>query len=129
MPTQTVWADPELFLEHGGVQVFHTYQDDNMNQGRRRYWLTVNTQCGVADSLCEDQPCRHVFDVRQLSTWRPLKEPPHDSGPQDTPENRALWTRYWEQEANIIQTAVITAIDRRELSTRGWRSDGSTPGS
>ena len=33
MPTQTVWIDPELFLEHQGVRVFHTYKDDDYDQG------------------------------------------------------------------------------------------------
>jgi hypothetical protein len=68
MPTQTVWIDPELLLEHQGVRVFHTYKDDDYDQGAKCYWFTLNPQCGVADSLCEDQPCRHVFEVQQLST-------------------------------------------------------------
>ncbi len=71
MPTHTAWIDPELLLEHQGVQVYCTYKEDDYDQGAKRYWFTVNAQCGELDQLCDDQPCRHVFDVRQLSTWQP----------------------------------------------------------
>ena len=121
MPTQTVWVDPELVLEHRGVRVFHTYKDDDVNQGQRRYWYTINPQCGVADSLCEDQPCRHVFDVRALSTWHPPAEPRYCTGANDTPETRAAWDRYWELEKEAVKAAITAAIEEEELSTRGWR--------
>ena len=121
MPTQTVWIDPELFLEHQEVRVFHTYKDDDFDQGAQRYDFTVNPQCGEADSLCHDQPCQHVFNVRELSTWQPSKQPPYCTGVHDTPENHAAWDRYWEQEQAGMKTAIIAAIDRGELSGRGWQ--------
>ena len=37
MPTQTVWAEPELLVEHQGVRVFHTYKEDDYDQGAQRY--------------------------------------------------------------------------------------------
>src|ERR1051326_9257766 len=67
---QTVWVDPELLLEHQGVRVFQTYREDDYGQGARDYWFTANSLCGELDRLCDDQPCRHVFDVRELSTWK-----------------------------------------------------------
>jgi hypothetical protein len=129
MPTQTVWIDPELFLEHQSVKVFHTYKDDDVNQGQRCYWLTVNPQCGVTAGVCEDQPCQHVFDVRELSTWQATVQSPHCTDENNTPQNHAAWERYWTQEAQVIKAAVIAAIDRGELSTRGWQADGRTQGS
>ena len=126
MPTQTVWIDPELFLEHQGVKVFHTYKDDDVNQGQRCYWLTVNPQCGVTARVCDDQPCHHVFDVRELSTWREPEHPRYCTDKNNTPENHAAWERYWNQEAQAIKAAVIAAIDRGELLTRGWQADGPT---
>jgi len=122
MPTQTVWIDPELLLEHQGVRVFHTYKEDDYDQGAKRHWFTLNIQCGVADSLCEDQPCRHVFDVQALSTWREPEKPPYCTGAHDTPENRKAWEQYWELEAVAIQAAITAAIERGELTSSGWRA-------
>jgi hypothetical protein len=126
MPTQTVWIDPEVLLEHQNVRVFHTYKDDDYDQGAKRYWFTLNPQCGVADSLCEDQPCRHVFDVQELSTWRPPEKPPSCTGPRDTRENHKAWEQYWELEAAAIQSAIAAAIERGELTQSGWRQGYAT---
>ena len=30
MPYKTVWVEPEVFLEHNGVTVYHTYLDDDI---------------------------------------------------------------------------------------------------
>src|SRR5512136_1940236 len=95
MPTQTVWIDPELLLEHQGIRVFHTYKNDDYNQGAKRYWFTLNPQCGELDQLCDERPCRHVFDARGLSTWREPAKPPYCTGAHDTPENRKAWEQYW----------------------------------
>ena len=96
MPTQTVWIDPELLIEHHGVQVFHTYKHDDYDHGARRYAFTLDAQCGEGGSRCEEQPCRHLFDVRELRTWRPPRQPPFCTGSDDTPENHAAWDRYRE---------------------------------
>ncbi len=48
MPTQTVWIEPELLLEHHGVRVFHTYKEDDYDQGAKRYWFTVNSPRSMA---------------------------------------------------------------------------------
>ena len=119
MPTQTVWVEPDLFLEHQGVRVFHTYKEDDYGQGAKHYWFTLNSLCGELDCLCDDRPCRHVFDVRELSTWRAPEQPPYCIGPDDTPENRAAWGRYWESEQAAIETAITTAINHGELTSRG----------
>jgi len=126
MPTQTVWIDPELLLEHQGVRVFHTYKEDDYDQGAKPYSFTLNPQCGVADSLCEDQPCRHVFDVQELSTWRPPVKPPYCTGSHDTPENRKAWEQYWELEVAAIRVAISAAIERGELTQSGWRQGHAT---
>jgi hypothetical protein len=85
----TVWMDPELFLEHQGVRVYHTYKEDDYDQCARRYSFTLHAACGLLDSPCADQPCRHVFDVQALSTWQPPARPPYVCGANDTPENHA----------------------------------------
>jgi len=121
MPTQTVWIDPELLLKHRAVRVFHTYKDDDYNQGARLYEFTLSQVCGELDRLCDDQPCRHVFNVQELSTWQSPEQPPYCIGPDDTPENHAAWERYRALEQAAIQTAVKTAIEQGELTLRGWQ--------
>ena len=120
MPTHTVWIDPELLLEHQGVRVFHTYKDDDYDQGAKHYWFTLNPQCGELDQLCDERPCRHVFDVRGLSTWREPAKPPYCTGAQDTSENRKAWEQYWELEAAAIRAAITAAIEQGELTQSGW---------
>lgn len=56
MPFETRWVDPELFLEHGGVKVYHTYKDDDVGHGVHSFWFTLD------DGTDEDQ-----FDVRDLA--------------------------------------------------------------
>jgi hypothetical protein len=115
----TVWVDPELLLEHQGVRVFQTYREDDYGQGARDYWFTANSLCGELDRLCDDQPCRHVFDVRELSTWKAREQPPYCIGVNDTPENHAAWQRYWESEPAAIRAAITAAIEQGELTPRG----------
>ncbi|MBI2946133.1 MAG: hypothetical protein HYY23_00680 [Verrucomicrobia bacterium] len=116
MPTQTVWIDPERLLKHHGVQVFQTYKDDDYDQGARRYTFTLDPQCGEGGSRCEDQPCQHLFDVRELSTWRPPQQPPFCTGANDTPENHAAWNQYFQREQKAIRTAIAAAIELAELT-------------
>ena len=121
MPIQTFWVEPELFLEHAGIKVFYTYTDDDVDQGTKPYYYTLNPGCGVEEQDCDDKPCRHGFDVRQLPTWQPPEPPPFCVGENDTLENQAAWQRYWEQERAAIRAAVVTAIDGSELPLKTCR--------
>ena len=123
MPTQTKWVDPELFLDHGSVKVFHTYKDDDLDQGPNRYWFTLNPECSVERPACGITFCPHVFDVRELASWKPPVEPPYCTGENDTPENHAAWERYWEQESQAIRTSMKTAIDACQLGTQSNESE------
>ena len=60
------WLDPEVFMEHKGVTVYHVYKDDEISQGRRECWYTTDL-CG---GDCDD-PCS--FDVRVLTASAPIK--------------------------------------------------------
>ena len=55
MPYITQWVDPEVFLEHEGVKIFHTYKDDDWANGPMTYWYSTSDNDG------ENQ-----FDVRDL---------------------------------------------------------------
>lgn len=58
MPYTTEWTEPDLFLEHNGVKVYHTYKDDHVDQGLMHYGFTLNEY--------DDE---EHFDVRDLKTW------------------------------------------------------------
>ena len=125
MPTQTTWVDPELFLDHGGVKVFHTYKDDDIEQGPNRFWFTLNPECSVERPACGSDFCPHVFDVRELATWKAPVEPPYCTGENNTKENRAGWERYWSEEEEAIRTSMKAAIDQGALGTRANKSEAA----
>ena len=60
------WVEPELFVEHGGVKVFHIYKNNFVHDGRRECWFTTDICGGESDDPC-------AFDVRDLSTFAPGK--------------------------------------------------------
>ena len=121
MPFQTVWTDPELFLEQDGVQVFHTYKNDDLDQGQQRYWYTLHRECSPLDSRCAQEPCRHVFDVRVLSTWQPPVPAPACGGGNDTTEHHAAWEQQEAREEQAIRGALRRAIEQKELTAGGVR--------
>ena len=95
MPTQTVWIDPELLIEHHGVQVFHTYKHDDYDQGARRYAFTLDAQCGEGGSRCESSLADTSL-MRELRTCGHRDNRRFCTGSDDTPENHAAWDRYRE---------------------------------
>lgn len=70
MPYKTINVNPELFIEHNGVKVYHTYKNDCLDEGVRIYWFTTSEGCGESECSCDEQgACLHVFDVRDLESW------------------------------------------------------------
>ena len=61
------YSDPEVFLEHNGVTVWHVYKDDDMDQGARDCWYTTEIDGG--DSFFHGQ--NGTFDYRELTTEYP----------------------------------------------------------
>ena len=53
------WIDPEVFIEHNGMTVYHVYKDDEISQGCREFWYTTDL-CG---GDCNDP---FAFDVREM---------------------------------------------------------------
>lgn len=114
MPYITSWVDPEVFLVHKGITVYHTYNDNDFGQGRLTYWFTTN---GFSD---EDS-----FDVRELdvpSKVRLNDHPPFLSASSNpafetaSEEQKAEWRQQWAAwhdggEENIIRAMIIEAID------------------
>ena len=61
MPYATEWVEPEELLTHKGVTVWHTYWDDEVEQGINGYWFTLDALVGLVDG---DE--LWVFDFRDL---------------------------------------------------------------
>lgn len=108
MPYETTYVEPEVFLTHGGVTVWHAYDDDDLNQP----YLYIFCLSG------DDQEARYSasspeFDVRELPTYRPT-HPPHVSAFSPDPSLYARW-RAWQEERGACadaREAIIAAIDQ-----------------
>ncbi len=127
MPTRTVRVDPELYLKHQEIRVYHIYHNDDLDQGPTAYWFTVEPACGAEDAQCGQNPCRHVFDVRELPTWQPPSQPPLCIGKDDNPENYRAWENYWQLLDPATRSAIIAAIDQKILTTAGTAHPTITP--
>src|SRR5687767_11600243 len=82
MPVDSSFVDPELFLEHKGVEVYHIYKNDDVAQGRREFWYTLSPLCGednCSDERCGDT-CVMQFDVRDLPNYEHGKDNPGGFG-------------------------------------------------
>jgi len=62
MPYSTAWVDPEVFLEHKGVKVYHIYKRDDVCQCPRDYWYSLSRFGSDEDGHSENG----TFDVRDL---------------------------------------------------------------
>ena len=61
MPYRIEWEEPEIFLEHNGIKIYCTYDDDDVND-RLFYWYTTSDEASDVRDV-ED------FDVRNLPGW------------------------------------------------------------
>lgn len=113
MPTKTVWVNPKLFVMHKRVRVYHTYKDDDFDQGESDFYFTLTNK--------DDEP-EHHFDVRKLSTYVAPQQPPYLTGADNTPKNRRAWDRFWPTRVKGIKTAVIEAIEAGIITQEGVRS-------
>ena len=62
MPYQQIYVPPELLLTHNGVNIFHTYKNDNVEEGQSTYWYTAFP--------LDDGEAEGAFDVRGLGDDR-----------------------------------------------------------
>jgi hypothetical protein len=67
MPYLTTEVDAELFIEHDGVKVYHTYKDDEIEQGVNFCFYTLDPV------LNGDE--RDDIDVRELAKDLGMPEP------------------------------------------------------
>lgn len=56
------WVNPDKFLKHRGISVYHTYKEDDYCK-RCEYWYTTDINTTESNDDC-------VFDVRDLPKTR-----------------------------------------------------------
>lgn len=59
MPWSSEWVDPEVFLTHHGVTIYHVYKNDDLAEGVRFYWYGTSP-------TASDETGTDTFDVRDL---------------------------------------------------------------
>jgi hypothetical protein len=116
MPYLESWIDPEVRLTHNGVKIYHTYRDDDYNQGANIYYFTTNGT---------DDDAEFHFDVRELPVPSAALlniHPPSKSSdeykkgsPTRIAEIDAAWEEYHSPDGShqkAIDTVIREAIDR-----------------
>jgi hypothetical protein len=117
MPYESKWTPPELFLDHQGVKLYHTYKDDEASNGPSRYCFTTDP---TNEFDCYE---RERFDVQELDVpaCKLLENhPPYLSETDDfyrngTKAQRAEFRRAWERWQSGGEEAVIAQILREAI--------------
>jgi len=88
------WAPPDIFLEHEGVTIYHTYDDDVIRLINGRYYSTCES--APEDSIYE-------FGVEDL--------PGYDSKRDRDP---GLGDPNWEYHKELIEAAIDAGLLRQD---------------
>ena len=56
MPYQQTWIAADMFMRHNDVGVYHTYKNDEIENGASTYWFVTDPYATIDDA----------FDVREL---------------------------------------------------------------
>ena len=114
MPFRTEWVEPELFVEHRGIRVYHTYKNADRDIPRT-CWFTLDPLCGEDECNCAETPCLLVFDVRDLPNFREDDHPPFLVGAADNRANRRAWKKYQANggEDAHFRRVIMEAIERK----------------
>jgi hypothetical protein len=100
MPYKEIYVRPDLFLEHNGIQVFHSYGEMEYNEPLLYHYSL--------DPLQDDDDERSLeFDIRDLSTWKDI-----------------VALGFIAQEENIADM-IREAIDKGEITKNGVQQMGS----
>lgn len=117
-PYESVWRAPRVFVRRRGVVVYHTYEDDDINQGPETFYFTTNRE-GRYDGETD----QFYFDVREIATWVEPQHPEYMDAEHGgaTPEKEAAWHVFHNRtEPAAIRRAVRDAIDRGLLTRNGY---------
>jgi hypothetical protein len=56
MPYKQTWIAADMFMRHNDVGVYHTYKNDEIENGANTYWFVTDPYATIDDA----------FDVREL---------------------------------------------------------------
>lgn len=118
MPYATNWSDPEIFTSINGVRVFHTYKEDNVDEGRSRYFYTLN---GNDDESSFDVRTLKVPSINLLDTHPPYMSDSYDHWKNASTEERETMKQQWSEwhasgEEDAIKAIIKEALESGLLS-------------
>ena len=109
MPMTSEWIAPEIFTTHNGVIIYHTYNDEELDQGQNTYWFTTS------HNDCEPE---FHFDARELDVPARAQlggHPPYISSTTDSAiekqRKETLWAKWREREPEIMREIIHQAIE------------------
>jgi len=120
------WIEPEVFMEHSGVVVYHVYKDDSpQNGGAREYWFCLEACESMDDG-------GNTFDVRSLPAYglsKQLNDTYADLFPGDAlkqviaHEIDAGFFDDWEKDDAQVQTDPVQALATVLAALRYWTAN------
>lgn len=77
MPHDSRWVNPKRFIMYGGLQIYHTYQDNDISMPAHTLVYTLDERCDIGHCGGKGKhpergpgDCNLVFDVRELPDWK-----------------------------------------------------------
>lgn len=137
MPTITTYVAPELFKVIGGYKVYHTYKNNDREQGARTYAFTLNAHSDEEDF---DVRVLEVPAVKLLDNHPPFKVNSDPAWANATAEERAIISQQWkvwqatgEEDAiaKVIEEAMaagLLLLDNAELASSANDCQSKTTG-
>lgn len=104
MPYISEHIEPDLALEWNEISIWHTYADDDYEQGPERYCFTTDPEETDSENMDSDV----IFDVRDLPLWEDLEEPVISL----SHGTKACWEDYWKSEPAWIAAMLCAAIEK-----------------
>jgi hypothetical protein len=111
--------EPDIFVEHNGVTVYHCYNGDEAGLAHETYEFSLNRSCGNRTCMCGLR-CRFQFDVRKLPNYVEVPKPlPVDKPGAMSDQNIKKWKYYFSSQADYHRQAICTAIERGYIKSGG----------
>lgn len=121
MPYKTVFINAELFFSYRDIDVYHTYEHDEIEQGENRYWFTLDSE-SAEDERIDFDPRDFPNSVVNEHTKPPFLcgEPFESMSATGKAYTGAAW-KCWHIKHDLkIKQALRNAIDDDEfLATLG----------
>lgn len=116
MPYEQIWVKPEKLLKHKGVTVYHTYKNDDLENGARCEYFVTDPHKGDDES----------WHVRDLSNWKDLPPQPAIEIGMTVKQVKKIekqilalgdWRGRWFNHCKAI---IKVAIEKGEINANGF---------